>query len=373
MKGIIFWACSNCRSTIGFYREFARQLNVPMVVAIWFTQKGGTCAVRSELGFRADEFKDIEMVVVGEDYKKGIELIDSHSGWHNLFGVYHGAPNYQRLLQECKRRGLKAGVICEAPCNMSTGFRRHLKEVYLKWILPLTVKRVVRAADFFVSLSGDSSGWVRNNGWSDDKIIPFGYYPPAIEGTVPVLRTSNKPFHILATGKMTPYRGADVLMKALILLKRWGVTFKATITQEGELLPLLEHYMSKYDLPVELAGFVEIGRLKELYATASVFVGAGRDEPWGMRLNDVLQCGMPLVVSRGMGGVQLVDRYHCGASFEREDYVDLANKLRMMALDAEYYRLCAANAYSVAKQISPEIMAGKLISEIRSRFNGWFA
>lgn len=372
MKGIIFWACSNCRSTIAFYREFAKQLNVPMVVAIWFTKNGGTCAVRSELGFRTDEFDGIEMIAVGEDFKKGLALLDAHQGWHNLFGVYHGAPNYQRLLEECKSRGQRVGVICEAPCNMSSGYRRYLKTAYLKWILPFTVKRAVKDADFFVNLSGDSTYWVRNNGWSADKIIPFGYYPPAIEGTEPVLRTTNKPFHILATGKMTAYRGADVLIKALVLLRRWGVPFRATITQKGELLPLLEHFVAQYDLPIELAGFVEIERLKQLYTTASVFVGAGRDEPWGMRLNDVLQCGMPLVVSRGMGGVQLVDRYHCGASFEREDHVDLANKLRMMAMDDEYYRLCAANAYSAAKLISPEIMAGKLIREIESRFNGWF-
>lgn len=370
MKGIIFWACSNCRSTMAFYKALASQLKIPMAVAIWFT-KNGTCAVRSELGFRADEFADIEMIAVGEDYLKGVDFLDSHPGWHNLFGVYHGAPCYQKLIGECKRRGMKAGVICEAPCNMSYGFKRIIKAAYLKWILPLTVARAVNAADFFVNLSGDATKWVRNNGWADEKVIQFGYYPPAIEGTRPVQKTTNKPFHILATGKLSTYRGADVLIKALVLLKRWCVPFRATITQKGELLPLLERYVAQYDLPVDLAGFVDIDKLKNLYANASVFVGAGRDEPWGMRLNDALQCGLPLVVSRGMGGVQLVDRYHCGATFEREDYVDLANKLRNLALDEIYYTRCAANAYEAATIITPETMAGKLLNEIDARFPGW--
>ena len=370
MTGIIFWACSNCRSTMAFYRAIATQLDVPMVVAIWFT-KTGTCAVRSELGFRSDEFTDIELIAVGEDYHKGLAILDSHPGWHNLFGVYQGAPCYQNLIAECKRRGLKAGVICEAPCNMSSGVKRHIKEAYMRWFLPWSVRQTVTHADFFVNLSGDATKWVRNNGWRDEKIIPFRYYPPSIEGTKPVLRTTNKPFHILATGKLTAYRGADVLIKALVLLKKWEVPFKATITQKGELLPLLESNVVKYDLPVELAGFVEIDKLKNLYATASVFVGAGRDEPWGMRLNDVLQCGMPLAVSRGMGGVQLVDRYQCGVSFEREDYGDLANKLRTLALDEECYKRCASNAYEAATAISPTSMANKLIDEINLRFPGW--
>lgn len=372
MKGIIFWACTNCRSTMAFYQALSRRLNVPMVVAIWLT-KNGTCAVRSELGFRSDEFGNIEMIAVGDDYKKGLEILDAHPGWHNLFGVYQGAPGYQRLLAECKRRGLKAGVICEAPCNMSSGFRRALKTAYLKWVLPRTVRLAVSEADFFVNLSGDETRWVLNNGWSAEKIIPFGYYPPAIEGTKPVLRTSNKPFHILATGKLTAYRGSDVLICALALLKKWGIPYTATITQKGEMLPLLERYVAKYDLPIELAGFVEIDKLKDLYAKASVFVGAGRDEPWGMRLNDVLQCGMPLVVSRGMGGRQLVERYQCGTTFEREDYVDLANKLRELALDEEYYSRCAKNAYEAANAICPENMADRLIQEIESRFPGWLS
>ena len=370
MKGIIFWACTNCRSTTAFYKEFAKRLDVPMVIAIW-AYKNGTCAIRSELGFRSNEFDDIEMVPIGRDYKKAIELLDSHPGWHNLFGVYHGSSNYQRVLVECTKRGLRTGVICEAPCNMSHGVKRLLKHAYMKWILPYTVRRAVKSADFFVNLSGDFTYWARNNGWDADKIIPFGYYPPAIEGTVPVLRTTNKPFHVIATGKMTPYRGADVLIKALVLLKRWGIPYQATITQKGEILTLLKDYVRRFDLPVELPGIVEIEELKHLYATASVFVGAGRDEPWGMRLNDVLQCGLPLVVSRGMGGVQLVDLYHCGLSFEREDYVDLANKLRMLALNEDYYLHCARNAFETSKLISPEIMAGKLIGEIGLRFKGW--
>ena len=371
MKGIIFWACSNCRSTMAFYQALAKQLNVPMVVAIWFT-KNGTCAVRSELGFRSDEFTNLEMIAVGENYRKGLEILDAHPGWHNLFGVYQGASNYQKLIEECKRRGLKAGVICEAPCNMSSGFKRLLKTAYLKWILPRTVKRAVRFADFFVNLSGDATKWVRNNGWTDEKIIPFGYYPPAIEGTKPVLRTTNKPFHILATGKLSKYRGADVLIKALVLLKQWGIPYQATITQNGELMPILKRYVEKYSLPVNLAGFMEIEALNRLYETCSVFVGTGRDEPWGMRLNDVLQCGVPMVVSRGMGGVQLVDYHRCGMTFEREDHVDLANKLRLLALDEAYYKACAENAYAAAEKITPTVMAAKLIDEINSRFPHWF-
>lgn len=370
MKGLLVWACSNCRSTMAFYKALAAELNVPLAITLWFYREGD-CAFRQELGFRADEFADLAKIPVGENYEKAMEIANAHKGWHHLFGVYQGAPVYRRVMEELKNRGEKVAIISEAPCNMFSGLKRFAKVAYLNWILPMTVRKITRKAEFFVNYSGDETRWVRRNGWAAEKIIPFGYYSPAIEGTAPVLRTSNKPFHILATGKLTAYRGADVLARALVLLKKWQIPFKATITQKGPLLPTLKALVDRYELPVDLAGFVEMSDLIKLYGSCSVYVGAGRDEPWGMRLNDVLQCAAPLVVSRGMGGSQLVDTYQCGVTFAREDYVDLANKLRRLATDEPYYLKCAKNAFEAASLITPERMARVLVQEIESRFPNW--
>ena len=366
MKGLIIWAQSNCRSTMALYRELIRELNVPALITLWHYNKCESDKdIREQIGFSHDEFSDLPIEPVGEDWERGLSILESHSGWHHIFCVWQGAPVYRRLIVEVKRRGCSVAVMCESPCNMESGWRRLAKAAYMQFALPLVARSVVNAADLFINDSGDDITAARKLGWPERKIIPFGYFSPPIPGSKLVPRESNRSFEILATGVLSKYRGADVLVEALRILKMRGVDFHATITQKGELWSTLKDKSKAFNLPIEFPGFVEMPDLIRLYETCSVYVGAGRSEPWGMRLNDALQCGAPLVVSRGMGGVQLVDRYKCGLDFIAKDAVSLANALEQLATDLAFYREIADNAAFAAKMIAPEEKAKELIGRIK--------
>ncbi|MBO7720829.1 MAG: glycosyltransferase family 4 protein [Kiritimatiellae bacterium] len=369
MKGLFIWACSYCRSTFGLYRELIGQLGVPACIGLW---RIGENTLRTAVGFSGSEFDDLPIVEVGENLGRGLKLLDGHPGWNHLFCVCQASPVFRKLAVEAKRRGCGVGVMCEAPCNMFYGWRRAAKAVYLRTLLPHRMKEVVKAADFFVNYSGDGTDAAAMAGWPVDKILPFGYFPPPIAGSKCVRRTApGRPFTILATGIMSRHRGADVLVEALRRLKERGVEYRAVITQNGELLETVRRKAAGCGLPVELPGFVAIEELIKLYETCSLYVACGRDEPWGMRVNDALNCGAPLGVSRGMGGVQLVDRYGCGFAFSRADAADLADKLERAATDGDYYREIAGNAFKAAEAISPRNKAAELIAVIEKRRPGW--
>lgn len=369
MKGLIIWAQSDCRSTMGLYEAVVKRLNIPYVVALWFYRKTETYVDnRMEVGFSNKEFAQIPMIPVGENYEKGLQILDEYPGYTHVFSVFQNSPVWRRLIEEVKRRGEKVIIACESPCNMEKGFRKFLKEIYLRCVLWWKSRPVIKAAECFVNSSGNDDKYARIIGWPKDKIIPFGYFPPPIPGSKCVRRMTNKPFHILSTGILSKYRGADVLVEALRILKDRGVPYTATITQKGELLEALKEKAARYQLPIEFAGFVEMPKLIELYETCSVYVGAGRHEPWGMRLNDVLQCGAPIVVSRGMGGVKMVDDYGCGLAFRNGDAVDLADKLEQLAKDDDTYVSCAERAVDAAEQCRPCNKAKELL-EILRRFS----
>lgn len=365
MKGLIIWAQSNCRSTMALYREVIKLLDVPVVVALWHHRSEGQSDIRTCIGFRDDEFADIEMIPVGEDFDKGIKLLDEHPGFNHLFAVYQGAPTFQKLILEAKRRGEKVGIMCESPCNMASGWRFLLKELYMQFVLPRRVSRVVKVADFFVNFSGDDTRAAERNGWPKEKILPFGYFSPRIEGSKLKPRTTNRPFEILATGILAPYRGADILLEALAILKKRGVSYHATITQKGPMYGKMKAKVEVEQLPVDMPGFVEMDDLIHLYESCSVYVGAGRHEPWGMRLNDALLCGAPLVVSRGMGGVQLVDRYGCGLAVRQDDPIDMADALEKLSRDESLYRDVSEKAILAARECSPDKKANELLRLIK--------
>lgn len=373
IRGLIVWASSNCRSMTGLYHELKEALGVDVVVALWRYKKcAGEVTAREALGFDSNEFSDLKMVPVGEDWSRGIALLDAHKGYRHLFAAYQSVPIYRKLLMEAVRRGERVGVISESPCNSSRGVRRFIKEyIYLPLFVRRAVKDVTKAAEFILNMSGDCANGLRALGWSGHKILPFGYYPPPLRGSSIYARQSNQSFHILVTGIMEWRRAPDTILRALDLLKQWGVPYKASITQDGPMCEKLKRFAARRELPIVFTGFLEMADLIRLYQNCSVYVAAGRCEPWGIRLNDALNCGAPLIVSRGMGGVKLIDDYQCGLSFEANDYVDLAYKLRLMAENNDVYMRCSKAAQSATLQISPRIQVQKMVSLIRASAPGW--
>ena len=105
------------------------------------------------------------------------------------------------------------------------------------------------------------------------------------------------------------------------------------------------------------------------YETCSVYVGAGNNEPWGMRLNDALQCGAPLVINRGMGGAKLVDDYKCGVNFDKNNYMMLADVLEKIITDYSFYQEIADNAFCAAQLVSPEKKAREIGKALKEKYN----
>lgn len=341
IRGIQFWAVSLCRSTLGFYEALAQDFGVPFRVCL---ARGGIGA-RGEIGFDETEFAHLDMIET-EDETAGNRALEQHPDWLQLFGTYQSVPHIQATLMGALRLGAVVGIASEAPCNMEPpGLRRSAKAAYLSHLLPRRLAKVTKHARFILNWSGDDAKSLVALGWPHEKIIPLGYFPPPLPGTTFCARdaASHAPFRILCSGGLTWHRGPDLLIEALVLLKSWGVAFEATFTGNGPLAMVIQERAKTAGLPVKFLGRVPIEELITLYEGCSVFVAPGRQEPWGIRVNDALNAGAPTVVSRGMGAVKLVDDYGTGASFAAGDVTDLAWQLRRLAMDrASYLTICNA-------------------------------
>lgn len=371
MKGLVIWPYSECRSTMATYQSLSDKIGASAYFAILRDNKTCGMALRAKTGFRTDEFAGVDKTYVGLDFNIGLEIINTHPGWDHLFGEFQDSAVTRRLIYEAKKRGSRIIVACESPCNMFYGVKRVAKEAYMRLVLPFLSRKVVQCADAYVNYSGADDAARKFCRWPANKIFPFGYFPPPIEGSKSVERKSNSNFFILSTGILTKHRGADILLKALKLLHDWGVEYSAVITQEGELLGDLRRYAKKYSLPVNFPGRVPISELIKMYETCSVFVGAGRSEPWGMRLNDALNCGAPLIISAGMGGKKLVEDNECGLICKANDPQDMAMKIKLLATDSTIYNRVAHNAFRAAENISPERKSCEIVALMRDV--GWMS
>lgn len=369
MKGLIIWAQSNCRSTLAFYLEITKAYGIPAKINIVYES---SLKIREKVGFKKDEFKDSRICYLEGDKNKAIQDLLDHSCWNHLFASYHKADIFKSLIDCAIKNNIKYSIMSEAPCNMEAQpVRRVLKHLYINYFLRHKLNRAIRYADFFINFSGYYDNLLRQIGWKDHKIVSFGYFPPPVPYSKLVRRGVEhwNNFTILLSGIHEWHRSPMVLLKALNTLKHKGIMPKCHITQEGPLIAEMKEYAKEHQLNnIEFLGFVSIEKLIDLYETCSVYVGTGSHEPWGMRLNDVLQCGAPIIVSRGMGGVKMVDDYGCGLSFKPNNCVDLANKLEQVITNKTTYLSIAANTFETASKIAPDQKAAAIVKQIRERF-----
>ena len=348
----------------------AAELGVPYRIVLGKSGLG----IRRDTGFEAAEFASLELVEIDPSQSAGIAALSERKDWHQFFGTYQDLPHVQAALAQAIKDGCVVGIGSEAPCNLfEPGAKRIAKAIYTPTVARQRVAHVVKHADFILNWSGDGAEPLRQLGWDPDKIIPFGYFPPPLQGSTFTPRDEKhfRDFHILCSGNMTWHRGQDVLMEALVLLKRWGVPVRATFTSKGPLAEGLQSIAKKHDLACEFPGFVSMTELIDLYQTCSIFAAPGRAEPWGMRVNDALLCGAPILISTGMGAAKLVNDYGFGLSFRSEDAYDLAWRIRELVADSSMYRRINENLADCHSAILPEVAASRAAHTLLTSFPNW--
>lgn len=370
MKGIQFWAGSCCRSMLSFYEGIGLAYKVPIRVCVIQERNDDRIA----LGWDIKEFCHLDIVCVGQDEKRGFLALNEKNDWHQIFGAYQANKFFQQLILRAAEMNLPVSVCSEAPLNMiKPGIKRLAKNVYLAQILASSVRRYTYICDFVINLSGANSLPLHKLGWKPSQIIPCGYFPPPLQDSNFIERTvcDSSEIDILCSGAMTWHRGQVTLIEALKLLKKWGVDFRAKITQSGPMIEALKQLVHQYNLNVDFVGFLSIPRLIEEMQRCTCYVATGREEPWGIRVNDAMHCGAPLVVSRGMGAQKLVEDYGCGLTFYSGDSIDLAWKLARLSSDRDLFRIISKRVKEASVQSMPHVAAARIVEYLKANFEKW--
>jgi len=371
IRGIQFWAVSFCRSTLSFYEAFANSLDVPFRVCVARSGLGA----RADIGFKQTEFDHIDLLET-VDMASAVKALSERSEWLQVFGTYQTTRHIRATMKVALKADCLVGVASEAPCNMEPpGHRRLAKAAYLRYVLPRRVAAVTSGARFILNWSGDDAASLVALGWPPDKIMPVGYFPPPLLGSVFTMRDKSyldDPV-ILCTGSTTWHRGPDVLMKALGMLQAWGIRFRAAFTGSGPLDGQLRSLAADTGLDCVFLGSVPLPELINLYQSCTLFVAPGRKEPWGMRVNDALNCGAPSIVSRGMGASKLVLEHGLGSTFRAGESVDLAWQIRALLEDPARYQKVCDNSEQSHTAILPNAAAQRLATRLRSEFPEWQA
>ena len=125
---------------------------------------------------------------------------------------------------------------------------------------------------------------------------------------------ASRPYDVLFCGAIEEERkGAGFFADVLIAAKAAGHTLSARIAGDGPLRPELEQRLAAAGIPAHFDGFVQPADLPAIYASAKVFAFPSRGDPWGLVVNEAMQCGTPVIGSpHAISSLELVGTYQAG-------------------------------------------------------------
>ena len=172
---------------------------------------------------------------------------------------------------------------------------------------------------------------------------------------------------VLFAGKMTRFKGVDVLLDAVASYERERPNVMTVLAGDGEERPALEAQAARLGLShVHFIGNVAQDELARLYNIADVDLVPSRREPFGLVAVEAMACGTP-VVATNQGGLPDFVNESVGKLVNPEDALDLARGVKATldrALPNPAWRTQVA-AYA-RQNYSQETIIDKIVELYRS-------
>ena len=119
----------------------------------------------------------------------------------------------------------------------------------------------------------------------------------------------------------------------------------------------------KLDDVVILHGVLKEEEYCRLVEHIDILVAPGRNEPWGIRVNEAIQRGQAVIVSDKLGASTLIEKSGGGAVFHSGSVFDLCTKLKPFLCSSQSLTMAKKSNLIYKEQISC-VVAAKRLHEI---------
>ncbi len=181
--------------------------------------------------------------------------------------------------------------------------------------------------------------------------------PPGVEPRFsPDGERSAEPL-VVAVGRLVPVKRFDILIDALVEVKKLHPDLRADMVGEGYARPALEERIRSFAATdwIRLPGHLEDGEVLELYRRAWLVASASVREGWGMTLTEAGACGAPAVATAIAGHTDAVADGYSGILAKHPE--DLAVHMEAVIDNDELRRRLSAGALERARSFTWEATA----------------
>ncbi|GFI53121.1 D-inositol 3-phosphate glycosyltransferase [Muribaculaceae bacterium] len=327
MKKVVFWWNIPCAGMINVLKSYAQDVDKEAIVVT-----GKLSEFRKAMGWDDGGKLFENHIILSDDewHEEGKKILDRYTDRIHLFNGISYPDRMRKLIDYAIENNIAFANMSEAYFNLEKGFRKLLKTIFMSIVLPYRIRRVSENSLGVMCLSGSSGrdlNQFRNFGFR--MVFPFGYYTDE-KSEFHYSQAGDGKLHVLCPGLIEHYKGVDILVKALAIVRDKGVqNFVCHITGKGSKQDYIKNLISQLGIEdrVKLEGVLDSKRYSTLLSQIDILVAPGRVEPWGIRINEAIQRGNVVVVSDGIGAHCLIKESEGGDVFKAGNPSDLADKL----------------------------------------------
>jgi glycosyltransferase involved in cell wall biosynthesis len=152
-------------------------------------------------------------------------------------------------------------------------------------------------------------------------------------------------------------KGLDVLLRAMQILHKRGVTVRLKVGGDGNLLPYYRSLARELGMleKVDFVGFVPEEALAKFYNSLDAFAFPSTDyrfEGFGMAASEALACGRPVITTTAAGIAPLISENGCGLVIPPGDPDALANAIQSLLGDATARTKMGRRGKDLAERLS---------------------
>lgn len=183
-----------------------------------------------------------------------------------------------------------------------------------------------------------------------NKIYKWGYFPQNKKHNIDELiekKAENPVVEIVWAGRFIEWKHPEKVIGIAKRLKKENMKFKIKMLGNGELFDKIKESIEKEKLSdcVELIGAVPSDKVLDYMENANIFLfTSGREEGWGVVLNESMNSGCAVVANKAIGSVPfLITNKENGIIAKNDE--EFYNGVKTLIKDKELRQKISKNAY----------------------------